>query len=106
MTQTDLANTIKSLLDKFYDKYAKQIANFYDKHAKKDANFKESVRTIIPNQDAKVDNKFSYIPFHSISNIFHTKRVNKTIKYLQSNNLMMTALKKLTTATKSAPSLK
>ena len=47
VTQTDLSNTIKVLL-----------ANFYDKHAKQDAKFKENIKTVIANQDAKVEDKF------------------------------------------------
>ena len=61
MTQTGLSNTIKAVMDKFDNKYSKQLANFDDKHAKQDEEFKEYVKTIIANQDTKVDKKFKNI---------------------------------------------
>ena len=57
VTQTELANTIKVLLSNFDNKYAKQLANFNDKHTKIGANYKESIKTIVTNQDVKVDEK-------------------------------------------------
>ena len=61
-TQTDLSNTIKVPLDNFdnpklANKIKVQLSNFDHRYAEWEAKFKESVNSIIANQDAKVDNK-------------------------------------------------
>ena len=73
VTQTEIYNTITTLL-----------ANFDDKHAKQDAKFKKSVMTIITNQDAKDDEKSEkhLQPLSLQIKDILSNRLNKTSYYL------------------------
>ena len=91
MTQTELENTIQGLLYNSEAKHAKKLPTMMINMSNKMQSSRNLLRQSLQTKMRKLkrNTKTSYSPCNPKSKIFHPDRVNKTIKYLQSNHLMM-----------------